>query len=223
MEEGDSTDITELEDYLPIPSDLLPDDDDETKAKGNNPKQGEPGEIDENGSHTTTQLDEPIDETKEVNGKPDKGQVTSVTSGGFSDTGSGRIGGVHQRSTGKKKKRGTGSSPGPKPSKQKFDPTLPGTYSEVVDVDYSVIAKTQNGKLWHDIFIQVDDNYDNVLMNVIVCGEGSDEKLDIVDSSVGVPSENTLSGLSLKPGINKVSIRFRDNVKHTLTLAVYED
>ena len=223
MEEGDSTDITELEDYLPIPSDLLPDDDDETKAKGNNPKQGEPGDIDENGTHTTTQLDEPIDETKEVNGKPDKGQVTSVTSGGFSDTGSGRTGGVHQRSTGKKKKRGTGSSPGTKPSKQKFDPTLPGTYSEVIDVDYSVIAKTQNGKLWHDIFIQVDDNYDNVLMNVIVCGEGSDEKLAIAESDKGTLNENQVYGLSLYSGINKVSVRFNDQVRHTLTLEVYED
>ena len=223
MEEGDSTDITELEDYLPIPSDLLPDDDDETKAKGNNPKQGEPGDIDENGTHTITQLDDPIDETKEVNGKPDKGQVTSVTSGGFSDTGSGRTGGVHQRSTGKKKKRGTGSSPGTKPSKQKFDPTLPGTYSEVVDVDYSVIAKTQNGKLWHDIFIQVDDNYDNVLMNVIVCGEGSDEKLAISESDKGTLNENQVYGLSLYSGINKVSVRFNDQVRHTLTLEVYED
>jgi hypothetical protein len=60
-------------------------------------------------------------------------------------------------------------------------------------------------------------------MTVVVCGEGSDEKLDIMESSVGSPSENTLSGFSLKTGINKVSIRFRDNVKHTLTLEVYED
>ena len=221
--EGESLDITELEDYLPIPSDLLPDDDDETKAKGNNPKQGEPGDIDENGTHATTQLDEPIDESKEFNGKPDKGQVTSVTSGGFSETGSGKTGGVHQRTEGKRKKRGKGSSPGTKPSKQKFDPTLPGTYSEVVDVDYSVIAKTQNGKLWHDIFIQVDDNYDNVLMNVIVCGEGSDEKLAIAESDKGTLSENQVYGLSLYSGINKVSVRFNDQVRHTLTLEVYED
>ena len=222
-EEGDSTDITELEDYLPIPSDLLPDDDEETKAKGNNPKQGEPGDTDEDGTYTSTQIDEPIEGEEEVNGEPDKGQVTSVTSGGFSETGSGKKGGVHQRSTGKKKKRGKGSSPGTKPSKQKFDPTLPGTYSEIVDVDYSVIAKTQNGKLWHDIFIQVDENYDNVLMNVIVCGEGSDEKLAIAESDQGSLSENQVYGLSLYPGINKVSVRFNDQVKHTLTLEVYED
>lgn len=222
-EEGDSTDITELEDYLPIPADLLPDDDEETKAKGNNPKQGDPGDVDDNGTHTTTQLDEPIDETKDVNGEPDKGQVTSVVSGGFSETGSGRTGGVHQRSAGKRKKRGKGSSPGTKPSIQKFDPTLPGTYSEVVDVDYSVIAKTLNGKLWHDIFIQVDDNYDNVLMNIIVCGEGSDEKLAIAESDKGTLNENQVYGLTLYSGINKVSVRFNDQVKHTLTLEVYED
>jgi hypothetical protein len=222
-EEGDSTDITELEDYLPIPSDLLPDDDEETKAKGNNPKQGEPGDTDKDGTYTSTQIDEPIEGEEEVNGEPDKGQVTSVTSGGFSETGSGKTGGVHQRSTGKKKKRGKGSSPGTKLSKQKFDPTLPGTYSEVVDVDYSVIAKMQNGKLWHDIFIQVDENYDNVLMNVIVCGEGSDEKLAIAESDQGSLSENQVYGLSLYSGINKVSVRFNDQVKHTLTLEVYED
>ena len=73
------------------------------------------------------------------------------------------------------------------------------------------------------IFITADDDYPDVQMTVVVCGEGSDEKLDIVDSNVGVYSENALSGFSLKTGINKVSIRFRDNVKHTLTLAVYED
>jgi hypothetical protein len=100
---------------------------------------------------------------------------------------------------------------------------LPGTYTQVVDVDFSVLANTTNGKLWHDIFITADDDYPDVQMTVVVCGEGSDEKLDIVDSSVGVPSENTLSGFSLKSGINKVSIRFRDNVKHTLILEVYED
>ena len=81
----------------------------------------------------------------------------------------------------------------------------------------------QNGKLWHDIFIQVDDNYNNVLMNVIVCGEGSDEKLAIAESDKGTLNENQVYGLSLYSGINKVSVRFNDQVKHTLTLEVYED
>lgn len=134
-----------------------------------------------------------------------------------------KTGGVHQREPGKKKKRGSGSSAGKKRTIQSFDPNLPGTYTQVVDVDFSVLAKTTNGKLWHDLFINVDEDYPDVQMTVVVCGEGSDEKLDIMESSVGSPSENTLSGFSLKTGINKVSIRFRDNVKHTLTLEVYED
>ena len=149
--------------------------------------------------------------------------MTAVVKGGSSSNGTQKTGGVHQREPGKKKKRGSGSSAGKKRSTQSFDPNLPGSYTQIVDVDFSVLAKNANGKLWHDIFINADDNYPDVQMTVVVCGEGSDEKLDIAESNVGMPSENTLSGFSLKAGINKVSIRFRDNVKHTLTLEVYED
>jgi hypothetical protein len=212
-----------LEDYLPIPADLLPDDDEETKSKGFNPQSGAPGDIDERGTYATTETETPKEGGGESGGNNDKGEVTAVLSGGTSTTGDQRTGGVHQREPGKKKKQGSGSSAGKKRTIQSFDPNLPGTYTQVVDVDFSVLANTTNGKLWHDIFITADDDYPDVQMTVVVCGEGSDEKLDIVDSSVGVPSENTLSGFSLKTGINKVSIRFRDNVKHTLILEVYED
>jgi hypothetical protein len=222
-EEGESQDITELEDYLPIPADMLPDDDEETKAKGNNPKEGDSGDIDEDGTYSTTEIDEPIDEDNEYHGEADKGTVTSVVQGGVSQTGSGKNGGVHQRSSGKKKKRGTGASPGKKITKQNFDPSMPGQYSEVIDVDYSVIAKMQDGKLWHDLIVKTDDDYTDVLMNIVVCGEGSDEKLSVIESSAGNPSDNQVSGLSLRAGYNKVSVRFSDNVKHTLTLKVYED
>ena len=222
-EEGESLDITELEDYLPIPADLLPDDDEETKSKGFNPQSGDPGDVDDKGTYATTETETPKEGGGESGGKDDKGEVTAVVKGGTSPTGTQKTGGVHQREPGKKKKRGSGSSPGKKRTIQNFDPNLPGSYTQVVDVDFSVLAKTTNGKLWHDIFINADDNYPDVRMTVVVCGEGSDEKLDITESSVGTPSENTLSGFSLKTGINKVSIRFRDNVKHTLTLEVYED
>lgn len=222
-EEGESVDITELEDYLPIPADLLPDDDEETKSKGFNPQTGDPGNQDENGTYATTETETPREGGGESGGSADKGEVTAVIKGGTSPSGTQKTGGVHQREPGKKKKRGSGSSAGKKRTIQSFDPNLPGTYTQVVDVDFSVLAKTTNGKLWHDLFINVDEDYPDVQMTVVVCGEGSDEKLDIMESSVGSPSENTLSGFSLKTGINKVSIRFRDNVKHTLTLEVYED
>lgn len=220
---GDSTDIPELGDFLPIPADLLPADDEGRKAKGNNPSLGDPNGNDDHGTYPNTQIDAPIDETRDNSNDPDKGQVTSITSGGFSETGGGKDGGVHQRSKGKKKNRGKGTSPGSKPSKQKFDPSLPGIYNEVVDVDYSVIAKTKDGKLWHDIFVKVNDDYDNVLMNIIVCGEGSDEKLAIADCEPGTRNENQVYGLTLRTGVNKVSVRFNDQVRHTLTLEVYED
>jgi hypothetical protein len=222
-EEGESLDITELEDYLPIPADLLPDDDEESKSKGFNPQSGDPGDVDDKGTYATTETETPKEGGGESGGNDEKGEVTAVVKGGTSTTGNQRTGGVHQREPGKKKKRGSGSSAGTKRTIQNFDPNLPGTYTQVVDVDFSVLANTINGKLWHDIFITADDDYPDVQMTVVVCGEGSDEKLDIVDSNVGVYSENALAGFSLKTGINKVSIRFRDNVKHTLTLAVYED
>ena len=222
-EEGESQDITELEDYLPIPADLLPDDDDETKSKGFNPQSGDPGNLDENGTYATTETETPREGGGESGGSADKGEVTAVLNGGSSPSGLQKTGGVHQRESGKKKKRGSESSPGKKRTIQSFNPNLPGKYTQVVDVDFSVLAKTTNGNLWHDIFINADEDYPDVQMTVVVCGEGSDEKLDIAESSVGTPSENTLSGFSLKAGINKVSIRFRDNVKHTLTLEVYED
>ena len=222
-EEGESVDITELEDYLPIPSDLLPDDDEESKSKGFNPQSGDPGDVDDKGTYATTETETPKEGGGESGGNDEKGEVTAVVKGGTSPTGIQKTGGVHQRESGKRKKRGSGSSPGKKRTIQDFDPNLPGSYTQVVDVDFSVLAKTTNGKLWHDIFINADDNYPDVQMTVVVCGEGSDEKLDITESSVGTPSENTLSGFSLKTGINKVSIRFRDNVKHTLTLEVHED
>lgn len=223
MEEGKSADITDLEDYLPIPADMLPDDDDETKSKGFNQHSGDPGDLSEKGTYTTTETETPIEGGGETNGVVDKGEVTSVVKGGSSTSGDKKTGAVHQREVGKKKKRGNGSSAGKKRIVKTFDPALPGTYTQVVDVNFSVLARVLDGKIWHDIFINVDDDYSDVQMTVIVCGEGSNERLDIVDSSVGNFSENILSGFGLTTGINKVSIRFRDNVKHTLTLEVYED
>lgn len=222
-EEGESQDITELEDYLPIPADMLPDDDEDAKAKGNNPRMGEPGDIDPKGTYTDTQMNEPIIEDNTADDDSDKGQIRTVSEGGFSEDGRGKNGDIHQRSQGKKKKRGKGSSPGTKPSTQKFDKTLPGTYSEIVDVEFSVIAQNRNGKTWHDIFIHAEDNYDNVMMNIIVCGEGSDEKLSIAESDKGTVRENIVEGLSFREGINKVSVRFNDMVRHTLTLKAYEN
>lgn len=222
-EEGESVDITELEDYLPIPADLLPDDDEETKSKGFNPLSGDPGNLDDNGTYATTITETPYEGGGESGDSEDTGEVTAVLNGGSSPTGTKKKGSVHQRESGKKKKRGIGSSPGKKRTIHNVDPNQPGSYTQFVDVDFSVLAKTINGKLWHDIFINADDDYPDVQMTVVVCGEGSDEKLDITESSVGKPFENTLTGFSLKTGINKVSIRFRDNIKHTLTLEVYED
>ena len=113
-EEGETQDITELEDYLPIPADLLPDDDEETKSKGFNPQSGNPGDVDDKGTYTTTEAETPIEGGGESGGNDDLGEVTTIVNGGTSTTGIQKTGGIHQRESGKNKKRGKGSSVGKK-------------------------------------------------------------------------------------------------------------
>ena len=53
-------------------------------------------------------------------------------------------------------------------------------------------------------------------------GENNDERIEIINSSVGQVRGNTIGKLQLDVGKNEIEIQFADNIRHSLKLETYE-
>lgn len=58
-------------------------------------------------------------------------------------------------------------------------------------------------------------------MEIVVCGEIGDVKVNIVESSIGSATGNRISGIFIPVGTSRLRIRFADNMKYTLKTTVY--
>jgi hypothetical protein len=85
------------------------------------------------------------------------------------------------------------------------------------------MAENRNGRMIHDIIIYSDFDIERGEIEIIVGGEEYDESVDIVKSSMGEVSGNTVTNLKLKAQIkNIVELEFADNMKHAIKLTAYE-
>ena len=107
----------------------------------------------------------------------------------------GELGG-HKRREGKKKKKGSGGSP----DITGFTPTdgdNVGEFKRNIPVRYRVMAETKSGRTIHAIVIHTDFDVDRGEIEIVVGGEEYDESIDIVKSSMGEVSGNSVTNLKL--------------------------
>lgn len=211
--------VTGLEDYLFVPEELVATERDDVEG---NPLFGEPSnEVQEEGVSPVTVI-EPPKPTMPNDRKEAIGKVVTVTPprGGERQS-EGPLGG-HKRSVGKRKNKGTGSSP----DKSGFMPSdneEPGEFLENIPVHYRVMAEERNGKMIHSIIIKSDFDVERGQIEIIVGGEENDEAIDIVSSSQGKTEGNTVTNLRIYKGIsNFVDLEFADDMKHAIKLTAYE-
>lgn len=211
--------VTGLEDYLFVPEELVATERDDVE---DNPFFGEPSnEVQDEGISPVTVIEPPkptiSNERKEAIGKV----VTVTPPRGGERQSEGPLGG-HKRSAGKKKSKGTGSSP----DRSGFTPSdieEPGEFLENIPVRYRVMAEARNGKMVHSIIIKSDFDVERGQIEIIVGGEENDEAIDIVFSSQGNAEGNIVTNLRLYKGIsNFVDLEFADNMKHAIKLTAYE-
>lgn len=211
--------VTGLEDYLFVPEELVATERDDVE---DNPFFGEPSEeVQEEGISPVTVIEPPkatiSNERKEAVGKV----VTVTPPRGGERQSEGPLGG-HRRSEGKKKHKGTGSSP----DKSGFVPSdteESGEFMENIPVRYRVMAEEKHGKMVHSIIIKSDFDVERGQIEIIVGGEENDEAIDIISSSQGTAEGNTVTNLRLYKGNgNIVELEFADNMKHAIKLTAYE-
>lgn len=93
---------------------------------------------------------------------------------------------------------------------------------EPIMVRYRSFAQNSGSEIIHHVIINSDYDVVNGRIDLLVGGESSDSKIKLASSSMGQIFENSISGLLLKRGSNKLTVRFADNQRHSIKLAAYE-
>lgn len=211
--------VTGLEDYLFVPEELVGTNRDDIE---DNPFFGEPSEEEQDEGTSPISIIAPPEPTFNSPKKESVGKVVTITGNQGGERMSGGELGGHKRREGKKKNKGSGGSP----DITGFTPTEDanvGEFKRNIPVRYRVMAENRNGRMIHDIIIYSDFDIERGEIEIIVGGEEYDESVDIVKSSMGEVSGNTVTNLKLKAQIkNIVELEFADNMKHAIKLTAYE-
>ena len=98
-----------------------------------------------------------------------------------------------------------------------------GTYAYPIEVNYRSFAQTEDGKVYHVIIIHSEIEVGDGQVVIFTGGEQDDERIRVIDSSMGSVIDNTIVGLQLHPGKNTLKIRLADDMKHAIKLEAYEN
>jgi len=93
---------------------------------------------------------------------------------------------------------------------------------EPILVRYRSFAQKSGSEIEHNLVISSDVEVKNGRIDLLVGGEYSDTKVTIASTSHGQIFGNSISGLHLYVGSNRMVIRFADNLQHSIKLAAYE-
>ena len=100
--------------------------------------------------------------------------------------------------------------------------TVQSQLKSAIDVTLRVIAKEENNEMYHNLIVNVERDISNSELELVTGCDNGEEVTNIVFSNDGSFSENKLIGLSLKSGINKIKVKFEDNIKHSIKVKAYE-
>lgn len=209
--------IKGLDQYLYIPTDVENEDDEDA----NETLIGEPtGIIKDDGSSVTSTLDSLIQSPINKTGMQQGRVMVKQSKTAKRDPKGGLLSGNSNKPS-KHKGGGAGSS-NPKQRNTPVDDGTPGTYLNNIPVHYRAFAINKNGQVFHQIIINSDFDVENGEIQFLIGGDESVGKVNVVESSSGVPVNNTITNVQLKRGKNTFLIRFVDKMKHSIKIEAYE-
>jgi len=174
-------------------------------------------------SPTTIMTGQPVVEESKKENMLSKGKVYigNIAKAAVSNEGSLFSGRGHRRIH---KSNGTHIIPGVVRTNSSDEEGIEGSFLREVNVEYRGIAQKENGQYYHYLLITSFEDVENGRI-VIETGReyGKPEALNIVETELGIPCKNMILNLHLKKGLNRIRIRFADNMSHTILLEAYED
>lgn len=208
--------IKDLEQYLYIPTEVDEESDDFIQESIlSNPT----GEVKDDGSSITTDSKEielpKTDVTQEQKGVVLQPRV-ATTSAGMGNYIGGH--GIHKGGKGGND-RGT-RYPSVTEKNDKDGSEKKSLY--IIPVTYRSFAQIENGKLMHNLIIHSDYDVENGRIDLKVGTEENDDIINVVWADQGLVRDNTVINLTLQQGVNKIKVRFADNMKHSIKLDTYE-
>lgn len=207
--------ISGLDDYLYIPTEMEDDEDLLQKFATNK-------------SNNDTEYDKLI-ETSRINTKEivkpvsklSVGQVMITTSSTASKSTKGNL--LSGHSLHKSKNKGGGAGTGILSQRNSFDADgMKGTYAEPIPVKYRSFAQNVNGEIQHFLVIHSERDIENARIDITIGGAQDDDVQEILWSNIGTIKNNSLHDLNISKGKNIIKIQFADNLKHAIKLEPYE-
>lgn len=215
--------ITDLNELLYIPEDLI---DDEKDADHDF---GKPtGNVKEDGISLTTDILDQDGKQKDALDSSNVGSVKIVEFGSQDDslvddpdepTCVVGIGGHKRKHS--RRKGGKPTAGNTIVETQINDPN--GTHKVYLPVHFRVVAQSEANKIYHLLIIHSERDVINGELELITIGEQTDDAVDIIASDNGIVRDNFLTGVVLEQGRNVIKIMFNDNMRHAIKLKAYEN
>ena len=183
------------------------------------------GEVQEEGTSSTTQLSDP----KPFSAKaPEEKTSTGHVLVNYRATAeNAELGELYSGHTTKPLKRSGGGEPSSKlpstPHQENEERGKVGNYAYPIQVSYRSFAQVENNKVYHVIIIHSGIEVEDGQVVIFTGGEQDDERIPVVESSIGSVIDNTVYGLKLHVGKNTLKVRLADDMKHAIKLEAYEN
>ena len=213
--------IAGLEEFLFIPTASEENEDLDTEALTGAPT----GQVQEEGTSSTTEVSDP--KPFSAPAPEEKTSTGHVLVNYRSTAENAELGELYSGHTTKTSKRSGGGEPTPKlpssPHQENEDRGKIGTYAYPIEVNYRSFAQVEDGVVYHIVIIHSKVDVEDGQVVIYTGGEQDDERLSVLDSSIGSVNENTIVGLKLHVGKNTLRIRLADDMKHAIKLEAYEN
>jgi len=216
---GSSTTVLGLDEYLYIPEDLIGDEEFDGGSMNMQFGQDSKEHSDiETGSLTTTYTNHEI---RTFKSKPEK-EVKKLSEAKLN--GSGEFGittGVDEEGNRKKGEPHTNFGDSVNKGLEGENATF-----KLINVRYRVVAQKKAGKYNHVLLINSQKDLSGVQLDLIVGSDQGDfrkeDNASIVYSDNGNAVNSSIKNVELQKGINKISVQFSDNIKHSIGVKAYE-
>ena len=213
--------IAGLDEFLFIPTAYEENDDLDTEVSAGIPS----GQVQEEGTSSTTLLTDP----KPFSAKaPEEKTSTGHVLVNYRSTAeNAELGELYSGHTTKPVKKTGGGEPSPKlpssPHEENEERGKIGNYAYPIQVNYRSFAQVENNKVYHVIIIHSGIEVEDGQVVIYTGGEQDDERIPVIESSIGSVIDNTVFGLQLHIGKNTLRIRLADDMKHAIKLEAYEN
>ena len=213
--------ISGLEEFLFIPTSFEENDDYETESLTGSPT----GKVQEEGTSSTTEVTDP--KPFSAPAPEEKTSTGHVLVNYRSTAENAELGELYSGHTTKPVKQTGNGQPTSKlpsqPHQESEERGKIGNYAYPIQVNYRSFAQREDGVIYHVIIIHSEIEVEDGQVVIFTGGEQDDERISVIESSIGSVIDNTVFGLKLHPGKNSLRIRLADDMKHAIKLEAYEN